>query len=139
MSQLVTHTVQKVLTLTALPSVSISGVTGTDKQDVVLTPVGIDNNGVAKYRNLSYIPQIAQVVTFSSGISGSKVAARQVVQVPFSIDDGLGNILVKAVTVDVKISSNIGHTALQRNQGLVIALQMLTNLQADIRDGASPY
>jgi hypothetical protein len=142
MSAIAAKTVNKPITNSGITSVSTAGTSGTDYTSITFDPVGIDNKGVSTFRNSS-AGSIAQAenFTFSSGISGSKVKSRLVLHVPADVVVA-GVTASKDVIAELRISSELGHTNLNRRQALNLLVLLLGNansLSSDVMSGASPY
>lgn len=140
MSAIAVFTSNKPLTSTGAVSASQAGVLNTDYSVITFTPQGIDNNGVAKWRNLAAASiTMAETATFSSSVQGEKVFAREVVTVPVSVTYN-GVTTVKNVVAELRVTSHIAHAAIDRRAAGQLAVQAyLTTFQADALTGASPF
>lgn len=140
MSAITALNLTKALTASGSLNMAQAGVSGTDFTTLTLSPVGIDNNGVAKYRNVAAADiSTAEVASFSSNVKGEKVASRLVAQLPYNVTVN-GVSVTKFVTAEVRLTSHSANTAVQRRAALQLAIFMAgQNLIADITTGASPY
>lgn len=138
MSALAALSVKKPLTTSGHKTIAQAGVLNTDYADISLVPVGIDKNNVAKYRqSLTAIAEAIQA-SFGTNVAGRKVSSRIVVIAPITVTEN-GVSVVKPITFDLRVTSDIGHSTLNRKVGFNIGIDVLNTLGSDILDGTSAY
>lgn len=118
---------------------AMNGVLNTDYATISLVPVGIDSNNVAKYRESNVTIAEARTISFSTQINGRKVTSRIIGHVPCDVViDGI--TVKKPVTIEVKLTSDIGHSTVHRLGGTAMAIEALLSwLGADFTNATSVY
>lgn len=140
MSAIANIMANKALTHLCVLNTGASGVLNTDVVLVTMNPIGIDKNGVAKFRNSAAVDiQSAEVCTFSSEVSGERVVSKVVVQVPYDVILN-GVTTKKFVSVELKMGSTAAHTNVHRRAALQMLLEITNfHFKADMISGSSPY
>lgn len=125
----------------AITGITFSGTLNTDYQNVTLSPVGIDKNGVAKYRHTAAASiALAETLSFSTGLStnGGSAVSRLVLQVPYEVTVN-GVTQVKKVTAEFKLSSDVAMTNTQRRAAINACFNAISQMANDMIQVSSPY